>query len=67
LYQSVNGGNTWQNTTYSDGGLDTRDLAYVSSTTGYLIHFSGGPVIAYGLGLMKTINAGATWTTITIP
>lgn len=67
LYRSVNGGKTWQTTTYADGGLDTRDLAYVSASTGYLIHFSGGPVLAYGLGLMKTVNAGASWKTVAIP
>ena len=44
-----------------------RDLAYASASTGYLIHFSGGPVIAYGKGLMKTTNAGASWKTIPIP
>ena len=51
LYRSVNGGNTWKYTTLSDGGLGVRDLAYVSVTTGYVIHFSGGPVIASGMGL----------------
>jgi hypothetical protein len=67
LYRSVNGGKSWQTTTYFDGGLDIRDLAYVSATTGYLIHFGGGPVVAYGLGLMKTVNAGANWKTVAIP
>ncbi|MGO8957104.1 MAG: WD40/YVTN/BNR-like repeat-containing protein [Streptosporangiaceae bacterium] len=67
LYRSVNGGKAWGRATYFDGGLGFRDLAYASATTGYVIHFSGGPVIAYGLGLMKTANAGATWKTITIP
>jgi photosystem II stability/assembly factor-like uncharacterized protein len=67
LYRSVNGGRAWQTTTYSDGGLDFRDLAYVSAAAGYLIHFSGGPVIAYGKGLLKTVNAGATWKSVTIP
>lgn len=66
LYRSADGGKAWQQATYDDGGLGLRDLAYVSATTGYLIHFSGGPVIAYGLGLMKTVNAGATWTTVAI-
>ena len=43
-----------------------RDLAYASRTTGYLIHFPGGPVLAYGQGLMKTTNAGATWKAVPI-
>jgi hypothetical protein len=67
LYRSVNGGKTWQQMTYYDGGLSFRDLAYASATTGYVIHFSGGPVIAYGLGLMKTVDAGARWETVAIP
>ena len=67
LYRSVNGGKTWSGTVYLDGGLDVRDLAYVSSTTGYVVHFSGGPVIAYGQGLLKTSNAGATWKAVPIP
>src|SRR5208283_4337750 len=28
LYRSVDGGKTWQTTTYFDGGLNFRDLAY---------------------------------------
>ncbi len=67
LYRSVNGGATWRTTTYADGGLDFRDLAFVSASTGYLIHFSGGPVLAYGKGLLKTVNAGATWKRVAIP
>lgn len=67
VYRSASGGKTWQTTTYSDGGLDWRDLAFASATTGYLIHFSGGPVLAYGLGLLKTANAGRTWQSVTIP
>lgn len=67
LYRSTNGGRTWRTTTYSDGGLDFRDFAFVSATTGYLIHFGGTPVIAYSMGLMKTANAGAHWTKVTIP
>jgi photosystem II stability/assembly factor-like uncharacterized protein len=67
LYRSADGGKTWGETVYLDGGLDTRDLAYVSGTTGYVIHFSGGPVIAYGQGLLKTSNAGATWKAVPIP
>jgi photosystem II stability/assembly factor-like uncharacterized protein len=67
LFRSVNAGKTWHTTTYSDGGLDFRDLAFASATTGYLIHFSGGPVLAYGKGLLKTVNAGATWQKVTIP
>jgi photosystem II stability/assembly factor-like uncharacterized protein len=67
LYRSVNGGKTWQTTTFLDGGLNFRDLAYVSGTTGYLIHYNGGPVIAYTDGLLKTANSGTTWKTVTIP
>lgn len=67
LYQSASGGKTWQRTTYFDGGLSFRDLAYASATTGYLIHYNGGPVIAYGKGLMKTTNTGASWATVRIP
>jgi photosystem II stability/assembly factor-like uncharacterized protein len=67
FYRSVNGGKTWQTTTYFDGGLSFRDFAYVSATTGYVIHFNGGPVIAYGQGLLKSADAGANWKTIAIP
>jgi photosystem II stability/assembly factor-like uncharacterized protein len=67
LYRSADTGKTWQRTTYSDGGLSFRDLAYVSATTGYMIHFSTNPVIAYTKGLMKTTDAGATWKTVPIP
>jgi hypothetical protein len=67
LYRSADSGKTWGMATYFDGGLGFRDLAYASATTGYLIHFSGGPVIAYGKGLMKTANAGASWQTVPIP
>jgi photosystem II stability/assembly factor-like uncharacterized protein len=67
LFRSANGGRTWGATVYLDGGLDMRDLAYVSGTTGYVIHFSGGPVIAYSQGLLKTSDAGATWQAVPIP
>jgi hypothetical protein len=67
LYRSADSGKTWTMATYFDGGLGFRDLAYASATTGYLIHFSGDPVIAYGKGLMKTASAGASWRTIPIP
>jgi photosystem II stability/assembly factor-like uncharacterized protein len=67
LYRSADGGMTWRMATYFDGGLGFRDLAYASATTGYLIHYNGGPVIANGKGLMKTANAGASWRTIPIP
>jgi hypothetical protein len=66
LYRSGDGGKTWQMATFFDGGLGIRDLAYVSAATGYLIHFSGGPVLAYGQGLMKSTNAGATWKAVPI-
>lgn len=67
LYRSADSGKTWTMATYLDGGLGFRDLAYASATTGYLIHFSGNPVIAYSKGLMKTASAGARWRTIPIP
>lgn len=67
LYRSVNAGKSWQTTTYFDGGLDFRDFAYVSASTGYLIHFGGIPIIAYTMGLMKTADAGAHWKKVTIP
>jgi len=67
LDQSTNGGKTWKQNAYLDGGLGFNDLAYVSATTGYVIHFYGTPVIATSDGLMKTVNAGKTWTTVTIP
>jgi photosystem II stability/assembly factor-like uncharacterized protein len=66
LYQSANGGKTWKTNVYSDGGLGFNDLAYASASTGYVIHFGGSPVIAYGKGLMKTTNAGRTWKDVTI-
>jgi len=67
LYRSADTGKTWRMATFFDGGLGFRDLAYASATTGYLIHYGGSPVIAYGKGLMRTTNAGATWRTIPIP
>jgi photosystem II stability/assembly factor-like uncharacterized protein len=67
FYQTVNSGKTWAKTEYYDGGLGLNDLAYVSSTTGYAVHFMGTPYIAYEKGLMKTVNAGHTWTTVPIP
>lgn len=67
LYRSANGGKAWSETEYFDGGLGFNDLAYASSTTGYVIHFLGSPVIAYGLGMMKTTNAGGTWKNVPIP
>jgi photosystem II stability/assembly factor-like uncharacterized protein len=67
LYRSADSGKTWRMATYFDAGLGFRDLAYASATTGYLIHYNGGPVIAYGKGLMKTTNAGSSWATVHIP
>jgi photosystem II stability/assembly factor-like uncharacterized protein len=67
LYRSVDGGKTWHTATFYDGGLDFRDLAYVSATTGYLIHYNGGPVLAYSLGLLKTSNTGFLWKPVAIP
>jgi photosystem II stability/assembly factor-like uncharacterized protein len=65
--RSVNGGATWTQATYSDGGTGMRDLAYVSASTGYMVHVSDSPALAYGLGLLKTVNAGKTWPAVTIP
>jgi len=67
LYQSANSGKAWSQTVYSDGGLDLRDLAYITATTGYVIHYNGGPVLANTQGLLKTTNTGTTWTTVPIP
>jgi photosystem II stability/assembly factor-like uncharacterized protein len=67
LDRSVNGGKTWTQATYDDGGTGLRDLAYVSATTGYTVHVSDSPALAYGLGLLKTANAGKTWRTVKIP
>jgi photosystem II stability/assembly factor-like uncharacterized protein len=67
FFRSTNGGETWSKTVYFDGGLYFRDLEYVSGTTGYVIHFSGGPVLAYSDGLMKTVNEGKNWTAVSIP
>ena len=67
LDRSANGGKTWTQAEYFDGGTGMRDLAYVSAITGYTVHVSDSPALAYGLGLMKTTNAGQTWTTVKIP
>ena len=67
LDRSVNGGKTWTQATFDDGGTGMRDLAYVSATTGYTVHVSETPALAYGLGLLKTTNAGKTWRTVKIP
>ncbi len=67
LDRSVNGGTTWTQATFDDGGTGMRDLAYVSATTGYTVHVSDSPALAYGLGLLKTTNAGKTWRTVKIP
>jgi len=66
LDQSADGGRTWTENVYPDGGLGFADLAYASATTGYVIHFMGSPVIAYSEGLMKTTDKGGTWKTVTI-
>lgn len=67
FYKTYDGGKTWTHATYYDGGTGFRDLAYVSATAGFAIHFSGTPMLAYSLGLMKTVNAGKSWTTVKIP
>jgi hypothetical protein len=67
LDSTFNGGKSWAETIYRDGGLGFNDLAYVSSTTGYVVHFMGTPYIAYTDGLMKTVNAGKTWASVKTP
>jgi photosystem II stability/assembly factor-like uncharacterized protein len=67
LDRSVNGGKTWTQAEFFDGGTGMRDLAYVSATTGYTVHVSDSPALAYGLGLLKTTNAGKSWRTVKIP
>jgi len=67
LDRSANGGKTWAQATFDDGGTGMRDLAYVSGTVGYTVHVSETPALAYGLGLLKTTNAGETWKTVKIP
>jgi len=67
LDRSVNGGKTWSQAEYFDGGTGMRDLAYISATTGYTVHVSDSPALAYGLGLLKTVNAGKNWSTVKIP
>jgi photosystem II stability/assembly factor-like uncharacterized protein len=66
LDRSVNGGKSWAQSEYFDGGTGMRDLAYVSATTGFTVHVSVSPALAYGLGLLKTTNAGKTWRTVKI-
>jgi photosystem II stability/assembly factor-like uncharacterized protein len=67
FYQSTDAGKTWQEREFLDGGLEFRDLAYVTAKVGYAVHFNGGPALAYGLGLVRTRNAGATWKSVTTP
>ena len=65
LDRSVNGGGTWRMVLYNDGGIGWRDMRYVSPTVGWLVH-GGVPFIGYN-GLMRTVNAGATWYGVPIP
>jgi photosystem II stability/assembly factor-like uncharacterized protein len=66
LSRSVNGGRTWATTVqYNDGGIGWRDMAYATPTIGWLIHGSPGSFTPGGL--MRTVNAGATWYNIAIP
>jgi photosystem II stability/assembly factor-like uncharacterized protein len=67
LYQSTDGGKNWTTNEFPDGGVGFTDLAYVSATTGYVVHFLGSPFIANTDGLVKTVNAGKSWKTIAIP
>jgi photosystem II stability/assembly factor-like uncharacterized protein len=65
--RTANGGKTWTQGVWRDAGTGMRDLAYVSGTTGYMVHVSDSPALAYGLGLLKTTNAGKTWVTVKMP
>ena len=64
---TYNGGKTWGVQAFGDAGTGFSDLAYVTSTTGYVIRFMDTPVLAYSLGLWKTVNAGHSWTAVSIP
>jgi hypothetical protein len=65
LDRSVNGGRTWTGAQYNDGGIGWSDMAYVTPTIGWIIHGDAGD-LPYN-GLMRTVNAGATWYNIAIP
>jgi hypothetical protein len=67
LADVAHGGKTGTQAEYFDGGTGLRDLAYVSAATGYTVHVSDSPALGYGLGLLKTTNAGKTWGTVKIP
>jgi photosystem II stability/assembly factor-like uncharacterized protein len=67
LYRSTDGGKKWTEKEFFDAGLEIRDLAYVTAGAGYGVHFNGGPALAYGLGLLKTLNGGASWKTVATP
>jgi hypothetical protein len=68
MYQTVNGGKSFT-TAYrsNDGGLGFADLQYVTSTTGYFVHFMGTRYIAYTMGLMKTVYTHGKWTWTSVP
>jgi hypothetical protein len=66
LDRSVNGGKTWRTVQYNDGGIGWRDMRYASPTVGWLVH-GGDPGSVDHHGLMRTVNAGATWYTVAIP
>jgi hypothetical protein len=66
LGRSVNGGRTWQTVQYNDGGIGWRDLRYASPTVGWIVHGNLPFTVNYN-GLMRTVNAGATWYNVVIP
>ena len=66
LDRSVNGGKTWRMVQYNDGGIGWRDMRYVSPTVGWVVHGGLPWTIGYS-GLMRTVNAGATWYNVAIP
>jgi hypothetical protein len=66
LDRSVNGGRTWRELSYNDGGIGWRDMRYASPTVGWIVHGNLPLTIGYN-GLMRTVNAGATWYNVAIP
>jgi photosystem II stability/assembly factor-like uncharacterized protein len=62
LARTINGGSSWTTTDYSESEVGWADLEFVNSTVGSVIH--GCP----GCGedqLLRTTNAGATFTPVT--
>jgi hypothetical protein len=61
IFRSADGGLTWHAAlTSRDAGVGWADLAYVTRTTGWLIH--GAFLMTGGAGsLLQTTSAGASW------